>query len=82
MARTIEQLTDHEKNLIISAIFHQMYSEEVNREGSTITFQLDPDKEVNGGDLVDLVSHLFRQHRLVPDTCDLVEMDFNDTHPF
>ena len=66
MARTVEQLSDKEKTLIINAIFHQMYAEETKLEGDTITFQLDPDKDVNGGDLVDLISHLFRQHNLVP----------------
>lgn len=66
MARKIEQLSDEEKTLILNTIFHQMYAEDTKLEGDTITFQLDPDKDVNGGDLVDLISHLFRQHNLVP----------------
>jgi hypothetical protein len=65
MPRSLKDLDEFEKDAIISTIFEEMYAEH-NEDGIIVGFN--PDKEVNGGDLVEAVGVVFYNFNMIPES--------------
>lgn len=70
--KNVESLTVDEMRHILTEIRHAMYAERDNdaedasEDRNVVIIRYNPDREVNGGDLVDKVGALFEIHGLVP----------------
>ena len=70
--KKVEKLTRDELVLFVESLHAMMYRERDNEaeEGleNAVVIRLNPDKEVNGGDLVDLVNDWFHRLGVHPDS--------------
>lgn len=69
--KQIQDLTHEQCQMMLDDLHDFMYAERDHareaEEPNIVALSLNPDKEVNGGDLVDLVSDWFRRLDVVPD---------------
>lgn len=69
--RKINDLSRDEMEMMIDSLHREMYAERDNEaeeeQPNTVVVRLNPDKEINGGDLVDLVSDWFERLGVRPE---------------
>lgn len=84
MSKQIKDLSRDEMEMMLGSIHREMYAERDNeaeeKQLNTVVIRQNPEKEVNGGDLVDLVSDWFDRLGVRPGDGNVVDAADGTSH--
>lgn len=84
MSKKIKDMSRDEMEAMLESIHNEMYVERDNEaeenQPNTVVVRQNPDKEVNGGDLIDLVNDWFGRLRVRPGDGNVVDAEDGTSH--